>query len=622
MKRFLSAVLCTVLLVTSMAVSAFATENTQSERPTLKATYGVNILDPVVSTQDVNAGDTFDISFRLNSNVTYSYVDSTGKPWGGTMNYGTPQWDYSARTTVSVSGTDFTLAGSLAEQEARPGLNRVTILASNGLASGRYQVTLKVTCTAQDGTAVTDTRTFNIDVEASSVDIDETTDAAKFTMTSASIPEGKGRSELSTKLNLKFKNTAGIDANDVSVSLSGLGSMILNTYTDTVELGDVKGGATVSAAFPIKFPEFPTAQMTLVATVSYKDANGKEITENFNVYLQAKEKSKDDSLSETATLTPKVIVSNYATDVEKIVSGDEFILTFVLKNTSLDKDVKNMTVDVIPGTDGSANSTSGTIFSPIDGTTSFHTKQLNKDGELEYSIKLKTSASAGARSYPITIKYNFEYENGSSYATGNGSMDINLPVTQPIKFELMEWNPPTECSADGTTLSFQYFNKSKNPMTNLAVSVEGDFTMPTQYVGTLNASSYDFFSGSMLPVDASAIGETKHAVLVFTFEDASSNEQRVEYPFDVVITESNGGDIGPVGDYEVMDPGMMDPGMEPMDPGMDANGNGISDGKLPTWAKYTMFIGIPVVVIAAIVVAVVLIKKRREKLYEEEEDEE
>ena len=55
-------------------------------------------------------------------------------------------------------------------------------------------------------------------------------------------------------------------------------------------------------------------------------------------------------------------------------------------------------------------------------------------------------------------------------------MTINLPVTQPIKFELMEWNPPTECPIDGTSIFLsQYFDKFKNPMTNLAVSVVGDF---------------------------------------------------------------------------------------------------------------------------------------------------
>ena len=381
----------------------------------------------------------------------------------------------------------------------------------------------------------------------------------------------------------------------------------MNTYTATVNIGDVAGGDTAIATFPIVFPEYPEAQSTVTINVRYHDAAGNELTSSYNVFLQATVKDKAEEPVDTSSLTPKVIVSNYNTDVEKIVSGDEFVLTFVLKNTSLDKDVMNMTVDVIPGTDGTEGS-SGTIFSPIDGTTSFYTAQLDKNGELEYSIKLKTSASAGARSYPVTIRYSFEYESNGVYSQGSGEMDINLPVTQPIKFELMEWYPPTECyGSQGCAISFQYFNKSKNPMTNLSVSVEGDFNMPTQYVGTLAASSYDYFSGMIYPNDPTAVGETKTAILVFTFEDASSNEQRVEYPFDVLICEetvvddpSMGGDIG--GDIGTRLP--VDPGM----PGM--TDDTVSEG-LPTWAKYLIYIGAPVLVIAVIVVIVVVVKKKR-----------
>lgn len=569
------------------------------EQPEIKST--IYISSPSVSDDVVLAGDTFNIDFRVASN-TYAYITSP---------------------VITVSGNGFSLDGALAERTGVFGSNKVTVLTDDKLESGRYQLTLTVTATDLEGNTYSDSQSFNINIEATNIVLDnEKAETAKFALSSASIPEGKGKSELSTKLSLKFKNSSAVEATDVSVVISNLGDIILNTYTDTVEIGSVKGGADFKASFPIKFPEFPSAQSTLTATVKYKDNLGQEHSESFNIYLQSKVKDKDSEISENASLTPKVIVSNYSTDVEQILSGDEFVLTFVLKNTSPDKDVKNMTVDVIPGTDGSANSTSGTIFSPIDGTTSFYTKELIKDGEMEYTIKLKTSASAGARSYPITIRYSFEYQNGASYSQGSGSMDINLPVTQPIKFELIDWNPPTECPADGTSITFQYFNKSKNPMTNLSVSIEGDFTMPTQYVGTLNASNQDFFSGNITPVDPEAIGETKSAILVFTFEDASSNEQRVEYPFECTITEAMGGMMGddPMmgGDMPVM-PGFDDPmmgGDMPVD-GEPTEGGFLA--KIPLWGKIAGGIAIPVIIIAVVVI-IVKAKKKKALLDDDDED--
>lgn len=602
MKKLLAVVLCLLVAMGTLSANMFAAQNTDTDTddtpstpqtPVVVIDHDVSILNPTVSAQTINAGDVFYIGFTLNGNSTLTY-DGYTNPF---------HWDSSVRTTVSVSGNGFTLAGSLAEQELFNGYNSVAILSDESLETGRYTVTLTVTC----GSA-TDSRSFNIDVENSTVTLDESKDVPSFILAGASIPQGKGKSELSTKLNIELKNPTNYTARDVEVSISNLGTIVLNTYTDTVNIGDVAGGDTAIATFPIVFPEYPEAQSTVTINVRYHDAAGNELTSSYNVFLQATVKDKAEEPVDTSSLTPKVIVSNYNTDVEKIVSGDEFVLTFVLKNTSLDKDVMNMTVDVIPGTDGTEGS-SGTIFSPIDGTTSFYTAQLDKNGELEYSIKLKTSASAGARSYPVTIRYSFEYESNGVYSQGSGEMDINLPVTQPIKFELMEWYPPTECyGADGCTISFQYFNKSKNPMTNLAVSVEGDFSMPTQYVGTLAASSYDFFSGTIIPNDPSAVGETKTAILVFTFEDASSNEQRVEYPFDVLICESMATDPGMGGDVIGGD-GMggdiaVDPGM----PGM--TDDTVSEG-LPTWAKYLIYIGAPVLVIAVIVVIVVVVKKKR-----------
>ena len=294
------------------------------------------------------------------------------------------------------------------------------------------------------------------------------------------------------------------------------------------------------------------------------------------------EKKKDDEKEEIAEdeakLKPKVIVSSYSVEANnennEILSGEEFTLKITLKNTSLDTDLQNMTVKVTPAMGNSASSgnntstLSGPAFSIVDGTSSFYTETFEKDSTKEYSIKLKCTASAGAGTYPVQVSFDFQYLRGKTYESSSDSeLTINLPVSQPIKFDLMEWEPPTECGPDGVEISFQYFNKSKNPMTALGIGVEGDFTMPTQYPGSLGASSYDYFSGTITPVDPTAVGQTKQAILFFTFEDSAGAEQKIEYPFDVTITETStlaGGDMGDMG----MGMGMGADNMIPVDPNM------------------------------------------------------
>ncbi len=571
-------------------------------------------IDPIVtlnvtSAPDhaVNAGETFDVSFS-------SFVNNV---------YGLYAQGYS-QGTVTVSGSGFTLAGSLAEQPVSSGSARISVLVDSTVATGRYPVTVTVTYEV-NGKEYSDSAILNIDVTGKEEESgEEEVKSASFRLTSASIPQKRGRSNLSTTLSLEFVNTTDYPAENVKIKLSGLGDIILDTYTDTVDGGVANGGQTVSASFPIKFPEFPTAQTTLVAELSFDTDDGPK-TESFNIYLQATENKQEQETPESAALTPKVIVSRYDIDVDNVTSGAEFTFSFVLKNTSTEKDLKNMTVNVTPQayTSGTGGASSGPVFSFIDGTSSFYTDVLEKDSELEYSIRLKCSASAGAGSYPINISFNFEYANNGGYSASSGDMDINLPVSQPIKFELLEWTAPTECPQSGVPLSFQYYNKSRNPMTSLVISAEGDFEMPVQTIGTLAASSYDFFNGTVTPSADLNVGDTGTCTLVFTFEDAAGEEQRIEETFEMTVTEGSadgmmggpdgmGGFGGMDGDFTI-GYGVVDPGFNP-DGSVPADGDAV-DGEgtgLPLWAKIAIPVGAALIVIIIVVVVVKKVKAKRE----------
>lgn len=606
MKKIISIILSLLLVISILPLGVFAEEDgedntTVNNTPTITTSYGVTIQNPTVSTQTIDAGDTFTIGFTLSSNSTVNYEYTYG-----TYSYST--WDSTAQTTASISGTGFSFEGYLAEQELHSGYNSVTVLSDSSLESGRYQVTLTVTCVSKTGSVASDSRTFNIDIDESEVTLDEEDNTPSFSMTNASIPEGKGKSNLSTKLTLSFENSTGYTANNVKVVLSNLGGLVLNTYTDTVDCGTVQGGESITAEFPIVFPEYPSAQHTLQATVTYTDIGGAEHSETFNIYLRATEKAETTTETEVEkSLEPKVIVSGYTLDVDTVESGEEFTLTFTLRNTSHDKAIKNMTVDV--ETASSSNSTTSTnIFSAIDGTTSFYTEEIPTDGEMEYSIKLKTSATAGAGTYPITIQYDFEYDNGSSYSASSNSITINLQVSQAIKFELMEWDPPAECyGSQGCSIYFQFFNKSKTAMSSLTIGVGGDFYMATEYYGTLSASSYDYFSGMIYPNDPDAVGETKTAILTFSFEDESGAEHTLEYEFDVLICEEQETTYFDDSEYWGDDYYFDD------DFSVDTSGDNVSEGSLSTVAKIAIGVGAGVVVIAIIVIVVVVINHKKKK---------
>lgn len=573
-------------------------------------------------TESVNAGDTFDVGFSTTLYDIFAYNNT---------------WGISGRVngTVTVSGEGFTLAGALAEETISAGAASIEVLADKNMTTGRKLLTVSVEFIV-DGKSYKASRNINVDVIGEEVEeeVDESGNKASFSLVDAYIPEVKGRSNLLTTLHMEFTNNTEYEATDLKIRLSGLGDIILNSFTDTLECGNVLPGKSIKANFPIKFPEYPSLQTAVTVELTFTSPAGEQ-TETMNVYLQAIEKPKeeDEPEGETAALTPKVIVKSYSVDPEEVLSGEEFTLTFILENTSAEKDLRNMTVNVVPQaySSGANGTSSGPVFSFVDGTSSFYTDLLEKSGEVEYSLKLKCSATAGAGTYPIEINFNFEYAQGSGYASGNGEISINLPVTQPIKFDLMDWTPPTECGPDGVMISFQYFNKSKNPMSALGISVEGDFSMDTQYPGSLAASSYDYFEGTMVPVDPTAVGETKTAILVFTFEDSAGAEKRIEKPFEVKIVEES--TMGGMGD-DMMMGGIMEGGdmswnvVGPEMPGgdiqYDENGNPVSgegvdqSGVLPLWAKIAIPAAAALIVIIVIVVIVKKVKAKRE--LEDEDD--
>lgn len=529
-----------------------------------------------LSSEEVEAGSTFTVLYSTNFQNFYNYADGT----------------------ITVSGDGFSLSGVNAEVPII-GTQYLSVYADKSLQSGRYPLKITASYTDTKGESHSCERTINVNIIGADGNTGD--GFASFTMTSASIPEKTGKPNLSTNLTARFTNTSQVTAKDVSVKLSGFGDALLNTYTDTVNIGNVEAGEDFKAVFPIKISENTKEQITLTATVSYME-NGEVKTSDFNIYLTSSV-SENGSSTISGILTPKVIVSKYSVDKEPINSGDEFTLTFYLKNTSTQVEVKNMTVDVTPKADTNGSSV---VFSPVSGSSSFYTASLAKNSESEYSIVLKTNAAAGTKSYPVTISYTYEYANGGAYEQGQGSMDINLAVVQPIKFELSDWYPPTECYGwDGCSISFTYYNKSKNPMTNLSIAMEGDFTMQENYVGSLPASSYDSFSGFITPVDGDAVGETKQAILVFKFEDASGNEQRVEYPFDVTIMEP----------MTTVDPGIDDMPIMPSEP-VDGDIDG-ENGGFPIWAWFAIGGGAVVIIV---VIAVIVVKKKKSAVIEDDDD--
>lgn len=610
MKKLRITVLSLVMLFTMLfgGTGAFAAYGEVEVSPRLE------VFQVTPEKTQVNAGDEFNVNIVIGSN---------GNTQLGLYNVRAALASVDTQAGFMPVGTQAYLdIGTLAANDRRTVTYKVK--ASKNMPTGKYLLEIAFSGTDYQNNSLPECiASCYIDVvnPDGAVKPDGNLEAS-FILSNASIPEGTGSSNLATNLKIEFKNVTSNAAYETKIQLGGFNDAItLDSFTDTYLVGKVEGNSVAAAEFPIVFAKKPQKSNVLTANITYKDNNGNLIDGGvFNIYLNAKENESSDISDGDAVFTPRVIVSDYEVSTDRILSGDEFTLSFTLKNTSEQLAIKNVTVSVSAMDSGTTSI--GAVFTPIEGGTSFYTASIGKGETQEYSINLKTNAAAGAKSYPVTITYSYEYEVDKMVSSGNGTSDINLQVYQPIKLELMQYFPPTECYGySGAGISFQYYNKGKNPMTNLSISVEGDFQLMSSqqtYVGTLAASSYDEFFDTIIPVSEFVAGDVLNAVLVFTFTDASDNEQRVEYPFSVTMMEEIS-----------IDPGDDDKIDWDHVIGWDDNGNPIYDydtvetdteSEGLAWWVWAIIGGGALIVVIIVIVIIVKVKKSKNNNEDDDDD--
>jgi len=348
-----------------------------------------------------------------------------------------------------------------------------------------------------------------------------------------------------SKNNLEFEiyNTGDLDARRVKLTLKGLnkdGFMIEdsidNRYFDFLE-----GKQSKRVSFNLLVSEnIPKGTNSLDIELHYFDQENIEYTDTKTIYINNVEGVEGTS----SKGTPKIIVSSYNTNPEIVTAGKSVSFEFTLKNTHIEKTIKNMKA-VVGSEDGT--------FSLEGGSNSFYVSELKPQEEVVKVFNLRAKADALSRAYPVTIDFDYEDTDGNQYTT---TEKINIPVVEKTDLSIDNINGPYEMYVGNTGyISFEYYNKGKATISNLTVTVEGDYSpvSETNYIGNVEAGSGSY---SEIEVRADKDGDAK-GTLVFSFEDSSGNIKTIK-------RDISGFVYGDMPVYEP-DPGMMDMPL-PMEP--------------------------------------------------------
>ena len=274
--------------------------------------------------------------------------------------------------------------------------------------------------------------------------------------------------------------------------------------------------------------------------------------------------------------TPNLVMRESSYGTETVTAGNPFTLSVTAYATAGDESLSDVIVSVtLP--DG---------ITLTGGSLSEYVGTMSAKSTRDVTFAVLPSASFTGGVANITVNMTGTGTESGTAVTGTGT--ISVPISQPDRFEITTMElTDTIYVGDTTSVTLNFVNKGKNPVSNLEASISGEnlgVDVSQQYIGNIAAGTENSVDFDLTPQQAGELSGT----ITLTYEASDGTTKTLTQDFSATVQEM------PV--YE--DPGMIDPGMVEPEP----------TGGMPVWGIVLIVVGVVVVVV--IVVAVVRKKKK------------
>lgn len=170
---------------------------------------------------------------------------------------------------------------------------------------------------------------------------------------------------------------------------------------------------------------------------------------------------------------PRVIVTGFSTNPEKVKAGSDFTLTIHLKNTSKKSRVRNMLFDLNSPEEGADEQTTAPAFLPSSGSSSIYLEGMKANGTADISIKL--NAKSDLLQKPYSVELSMKYED-ANYNAVEAASSLSIPVKQDARFEFSDFeiNPESIAVEDEANVMCNLYNLGRIKLYNVKAVFEGD----------------------------------------------------------------------------------------------------------------------------------------------------
>jgi len=343
----------------------------------------------------------------------------------------------------------------------------------------------------------------------------------------------KVETETDFTLSFTVNNLGDLDADHLKIDAELPGGLLNKTTATFVEN---KLGAGQSKEYKITLMATNESKDTTypikLSVSSLEDASASTVMQYTSIYVKSKGGSGSVS-------TPRLMVDTYDYGGGYVKAGEEFTLNVGLMNTSA-RTLGNIKVTV----DG------GSTFVPVGSSNAFFVDSIEAKGHFTKALRLRASNTVEQNMATLSVRMDYEDSDGDAFSAED---TISIPLVQDTRLEINDVSAPWECyvGSQGSS-NVEFYNMGKTTLNNLRVTAEGNFdTMESNsyYVGNMSSGSTDDFSFSFIPREAGPM----EGKVIFTFEDASGQEQVIEKAFVFEAMEM------PVWDEPMMDVPMEEP---------------------------------------------------------------
>lgn len=311
-----------------------------------------------------------------------------------------------------------------------------------------------------------------------------------------------------------------------------------------------------------------------------------------DIYIEGQPETTEEETTteaETETLpesTPRVIVTGYKTDIEKVYAGDDFDLTLSIKNTSNETPVSNIKISL---------TSASNEFLPSSGSSTLFIDRIPAGGTKDVTVNMKAQASLEQKPYVLSVDMEYESDKHKAY-TAKESISIPVYIETKIKVTSVEIMPESVEVYGQANVMFNINNTGKSAISNVQVTVESE-----------NVQSEETFVGNI------AAGGTGYADFMVTGISPTMDDGTVK----VIISYEDSAGIA--GTYETsINLFVYEP--MPMEPDMPIDVVPMPEEENKDISKY-IWIGIGAAAVVLIIIIIVIKKRKKRKEEEELEDE-